>query len=118
MYIHGPYSTDLTKDAFELDALPNEITTWLKKENMVTEADKTKIAQLKEMLTDTTKTTDLEILATLHYLCIEAYIPNKSKTTIEKALIEKKPHLTGIPLDPYWSKLVCHGLIDSTMSKP
>lgn len=111
MYLHGPYSTDLTKEAFGLKQLPDDVIEWVKVNKHVQDEDRARIQRFKQMIKGMDRPVDLEILATLHYLQTVAYIPNKDRSAVERELIRKKPHVSEISLGPYWERLKSYNLI-------
>ncbi len=109
LYIHGPYSPELTREAYNLNLIQNPIREILSRRVKVDDLELGKIRKLKELVKGLDRSEDLEILATIHYLKHVAYMPDRSKEAIFKELLEKKPHLgsrverTGF--NTYWKRL-------------
>lgn len=84
-YVYGPYSPQLTKIMFEReDGDPNDVDEIPNIENI--------ILKLKEFLGDNIHSSDnLELIASLHYLCSIYPTPHNSKSEIISTLCEEKP---------------------------
>jgi len=86
-YVHGPYSTELTRDAFQIQNF-----TKIKEVGFEDNANEEKFKLFKNKI-DCHKNDDfwLEISTSIHLL-IKIY-PTKSKTDIIKEIQERKPNL-------------------------
>jgi uncharacterized protein YwgA len=107
-YIHGPYSSDLTKDAFELY---NQKETL--KETEFSELDQTEIdviERVKKFLGDLRDSANmLELLASLDFIKNIAYIPNvkdKNKQIVIDQLKKLEPKkFSDDDIEMSWDRL-------------
>lgn len=104
LYLHGPYSPELTRDAFELNSFPAEVKEYILKNNELDTDDYQKLSKVKGLIRDLDETRDFEVLATLVFLKRETYIPEKSEDKIRQALLRHKPYAED-NYDRCWQRL-------------
>jgi uncharacterized protein YwgA len=105
-YIHGPYSPDLTKDAFKLKPIYKKIP----RVKFVDREIEANLAVFKKFVG--TKKDDanwLEQLACTHFL--KALFPKADKQTIVNRVLSHESHFTKEQCLQAWNYLVKEGLI-------
>lgn len=99
-YVYGPYSPQLTKIMFEKETgVSNDINKIPHLENI--------LLKLKEFLGDDMHSGDnLELIASLHYLCSVYPTPHNSKEEIISTLCEEKPKFSKELATKYLEKVL------------
>lgn len=120
-YLHGPYSTELTRDAFRLKEEMDLGERDYEKEKLGPFAYK-RVQQASKIWANKPDGIDeddwLELLASLHYLKHIAYMGKDASREFDdvwKALIDSKPRFTGRRSDAQtaWQQLDKVGLLKS-----
>jgi uncharacterized protein YwgA len=105
-YIHGPYSPDLTKDAFKLEPIYRNIPTVKFQDHKIEET----LTAFNRFIGDRKKDADwLEQLACTHFL--KALYPDSDEKTIIKNVMVHESHFTKEQCQQAWDYLVEKGLI-------
>ena len=105
-YVHGPYSPDLTKDAFRLEAVYKKIPR-VKFGDREIDA---KLGTFKKFIGTRKDDADwLEQLACTHFL--KALSPKADKKTIVDGVLRHESHFTRTECVQAWDYLVQEGLI-------
>jgi uncharacterized protein YwgA len=114
-YLYGPYSTDLTRDAFFLSRLKNNAPDTLELVELSGEEEtalERTAAFLGEINGDPSEIADkLEILSSLHYLWCVSYFQTKTKEEVFRRVRERKPLVTFRDLEEAWALLTRFGLM-------
>lgn len=107
-YVHGPYCPELTRDAFKLVPIYDNIPE-LKFENNEIER---LIQQYNELLGERKNDSDwLEQLACTHFLSI--LYPRTSKEAIIDIVLNHESHFTRNQCEQAWNYLIKNGLINN-----
>jgi len=100
-YIHGPYSSALTRllyDSVERGVVETE---------QLSSQELDRLSRLKTFLgKDLTDSDKLELLASIHYLREEEGNLDASEDEIKQFLKQKKPYFTDRQIRDYWEKSV------------
>jgi len=105
-YIRGPYSTELTKDGFNLI----EIYDGLCQRRFVAENAERRFKEYLEFLGERKNDSDwLELLASVHFL--KKSYPSKDEEEIIGTLMRYKPHFTKERCREAWNHLKKYKLI-------
>jgi len=105
-YVYGPYSPELTKDAFELQAY-DEVPQL----PALGECDKEKLRQLRQFLKDKIEDSDyLELLASLLFLEHDAYPASRGSGVIERLKSRKPRRFSDEDIRQAYRKLQESGL--------
>ena len=113
-YIHGPYSSELTKDAFEFH---NQKETLKETDfSKISPAEIEKIGAIKKFFGDLKDSPDmLELLASLDFIKNIAYIPDideKDKQVVIKQLKILKPgKFNEVDIEQSWDRLLSFDLV-------
>jgi len=113
-YIHGPYSSDLTKDAFEYYNQKETLDTTESPE--ILPSEKEILVKIKNFFGDSKDDPEiLEILASLDFIQNTAYIPDveeKNKDVVITQLRKLKPNkFKNQDIESSWNKLAQYELV-------
>lgn len=97
-YLHGPYSDDLADDAFRVSMF-SEIREQEPTNSNLIEALRTFLGS------DIASPDTLELLASLHFLAMKAYVPQKSKMRIVELMRQRKPQFSEEQILAAWDRL-------------
>lgn len=106
LYLHGPYSPDLTRDGFEMKDKIKHIPK-SKFQHDVMEKNFKRFLSFIENFKDNPN--HLEILASLHLF--KRLFPNESKDQIIKRVLQKKPYLSKDTCESDWKQLEKFSLV-------
>jgi uncharacterized protein YwgA len=116
-YLYGPYSSELTSDAFFLKSMKDQAPDAIEMIELSAEEERA----MKEALDFFAKLSDekykiaykLELLSSLHFLWNISYFMPKSKEEIFRRLKERKRIQDDSDLKEAWTYLVSNSLIKS-----
>ncbi len=98
-YLHGPYSSPLTKILFENKNIPRDSSS-------LTQGETEKLSKLKEFLgEDLQSSHNLEIIVSLHFLLMVGKYHHKSDKEMIELLKEKKPFIPPEKIEKYYEKI-------------
>jgi uncharacterized protein YwgA len=98
-YIHGPYSSGLTRMLYEIVETASGDTEPL------TQLERDRLEQFKKFLGDDLRDSDkLELLASIHYLRARAREVGSPDNDVLSILKEKKPYFTDEEIRECWDK--------------
>ena len=115
-YIYGPYSSELTHDAFflesQIEQAPYTVETadLSSEEEAALEQARTFLSEVREQ--DGERAYWLELLSSLHFLWNHSYVINRNRDTVLSMLQGKKAIQNIEDLNTAWERLTRHNLIE------
>jgi len=114
-YVYGPYSSELTDDAYFLKRQTEQAPSTIERSELSSD-EKKAVKQTKEFLSKIEGASVetaywLELLSSLHFLWKYSYIKDKTKEKVFNRLREKKLIRNTDDLEIAWNLLVRHNLV-------